>query len=389
MSRLVSLSYLNDYNLKNLEESIKDAVASLEIANRVKPEMKVLIKANLPIGVSKDMAETTHPAVICALANWLTEMGAKCIVADSPYKKYTPEFLEKVYLNTGILDTANKTNCELNRNMATFTCETPDGVMAKSLTLLEVINDVDAIINVGKLKIDSSLGYMGAVSNLFGFVPGEVKTQVLNRLNTQKDFHNYCIDIYNVVKDKIIFNVIDGIVTKESGDMPRLLYCLGVAENMFSLDACIIDILGIGYKNTVLKQAKQRELFDFEKGYKTTKERIEKFQLPDYALHEFCDASSLNKKLGNKKRYFKSHQRRPIVEVPKCKGCGVCSKICPTGAIVMRTDKNGELYAHIDYAKCIFCFKCHTACPYSVIDVVVPSGHKKIMKEIDKQNEKV
>ena len=143
MSRLVSLSYLNDYNVENLENAIKDAVASLNVANLVKPKMKVLIKANLPIGVSKDLAETTNPAIIIALANWIKEMGAECIVADSPFKKYTLEALEKVYLNTGLLDVANQTHCELNRDLSTFTVETPEGVMAKSLTLLNVINEAD------------------------------------------------------------------------------------------------------------------------------------------------------------------------------------------------------------------------------------------------------
>ena len=387
MSKLVSLTYLNDYNIATLENAVKDAVASLGVANLVKPKMKVLLKACLPNPVSPDLAETTHPAVIRALASWINEMGAECIVADSPYKAYTLANLEKVYLNTGMLDAANQSTCELNRNLSTYEVETPNGVKAKSLTLLNVINEVDAIINVGKLKIDQKLGFLGAAANLFGFVPGEMKTQVLNRIQTQKDFHDYVLDIHSVLKDKIIFNVVDAIVTKESGNCPRLMYCLAVADNMFSLDATLVDILDIGYKNTILKQAKHRGLFDFDKGYRTQGEKIDKFKIEDYAMHEFSESSSLHKSKAEQIKYFKAHQQRTTINKTNCKGCAVCSKICPTGAISMKTDKNGELYASIDYSKCIFCNKCNTACPYSVVDVVLPSGHRKLSKELEKQNE--
>jgi len=387
MSKLVSLTYLNDYNITMLENAVKDAVASLGVANFVKPKMKVLLKVCLPNPVSPDSAETTHPAIVSALANWINEMGAECIVADSPYKAYTLTNLEKVYLNTGMLDAANQSKCELNKNLSTFEIETPNGVKSKSLTLLNIINEVDVIINVGKLKIDKTLGFMGASANLFGFVPGEMKTQILNRIQTHRDFHDYILDIYSVLKNKILFNVVDGIVAKESDGNPRLMYCLAVADNMFSLDATLVDMLDIGYKNTILRQAKCRGLFDFDKGYKTIGDKIDKFKKEDFVLHEFFETSPIHKNKFAKTKYFNAHQQRTKIDSNKCKGCGVCSKICPTNAISMKTDKNGELYASIDYSKCIFCNKCHTACPYSVVEKVLPQGHKKLAKELEKHNE--
>ena len=388
MSKIVSLKYLNDYNSKELEASIKTALEQLCITNTIKPKMKVLIKACLPTAVSADMAETTHPSVVRALSNVLKQLGAECIVADSPYKKYSLETLDKVYLNTGMLDAANQSSCVLNKDLSTFTIATPNGVMNKSLTLLNVINEVDAIINVGKLKIDETLGYVGVVANLFGFVPGEMKTQALARLSTQKDFHNYCIDIHDAIKDKVIFNVLDGIVALESGNTQRMLNCLAISENMFCLDAAVVDILDLGFKNTVLKQAKARGLFDYEKGYKLIGDKLEKFKVADFNIHEFSDCSPIYKDKSEQVKYFKKHQLRTKIKPNNCKGCSVCTKICPTGAITMKTDTRGELYASINYNKCIFCNKCHTACPYKVVEIVLPSGHKQIMKEIEKQNEK-
>ena len=158
--------------------------------------------------VSPDTAETTHPSVVRAMVNILAEKGVKCIVADSPYKKYTLSNLEQVYLNTGMLEVANLTPCELNKNLKICKIDTPKGVMAKSLTILDVVNEVDAIINIGKVKIDENLGYFGACANMFGLIPGEKKTQILTRLNTIEDFNNYNLDIMKTIEDKIILNIL-------------------------------------------------------------------------------------------------------------------------------------------------------------------------------------
>ena len=45
-----------------------------------------------------------------------------------------------------------------------------------------------------------------------------------------------------------------------------------------------------------------------------------------------------------------------------CRGCGVCVKQCPTGAITVTNN-----LAHIDYEKCISCGKCAEKCPAKII----------------------
>ena len=53
---------------------------------------------------------------------------------------------------------------------------------------------------------------------------------------------------------------------------------------------------------------------------------------------------------------------------------------------MMKYDKNGELFAEVDYKKCIFCNKCITACPYNVVEQKTPLAYKTMMKEIEKYN---
>lgn len=382
MNKIVTLEYLNDYNIDELRKSVENSFQALNLKNKIKPNMKILIKVCLPEAVSKDSAETTHPAVVRAIVDYLTKIGAKCIVADSPFKKNSESHLSDVYLNTGMIEMANLTTCELNKNLKTAKLEMPNGVKTKGVEVLDVINQVDAIINVGKLKFDENLGYLGASSNIFGLIPGEMKALVLNRLSTLADFNDYIIDMHETLKDKILLNILDGIVSLEAGKTQRMLNCLAMSESSYALDAVIFDILGVNPANTILKQAENRDLFDMNKPYKVVGEKLDKFKVTDFSMIEFDNHTEIKQPKG----YFKSHQQRVVIDKNKCKGCKICSKICPTNAILMKYDNKGELYAEIDYKKCIFCNKCITACPYSVVQQKTPLGYKVIKKETEKYN---
>jgi len=386
MSRAIWLEKIDNYDIKELQNRFEHCFFDLDLKKLFKPKMKVLIKVCLPISTSKDSAETTHPAVVGALVNVLSSLGVQCIVADSPYKKYSVENLDQVYLNTGMLEVANLTKCTLNMNLKTCKKQLNDGVATKSVTLLDIINDVDAIINVGKIKIDNNLGYLGATANLFGFIPGEKKTQVLNGLNTIADFNNYLLDLMTLVQDKLILNVLDGIVALEKDKTPRMLYCLGVSESAFYLDEAIINILSINKENSIINQAKQRGFIKDESTYKAVNCHVDEFKLTDFAKPELTIGSKIHKNASSQKSYFKKHQARPEIEGNKCKGCSICSRVCPTKAIMMKYDKNGELYAKIDYKKCIFCNKCIAACPYAVVKLHTPSKYSELEKEINKFN---
>ncbi len=385
MSNAVFLDYIEKYDVIEIKDAIREAFEILRLNNLFRPKMKVLIKACLPESASPDMAKTSHPAVITALVHVLTDFGVSCVVADSPYKKYSTNTLEEIYLNTGMLEVANLTTCELNHNLATTRLEVPNGKKTKSLQLLDVINHVDMIINVGKIKIDADLGYCGACQNIFGLIPGEMKTLIKNRQIDLGDYNNYIIDMLEALKNKMVLNVLDGIVALENQETPRMLSCIGLSTDPYALDASVIDILGIDSKDTILKQASERGLCEIDKSYRLVGEKIEKFIVEDFAISEFNTSSPLETK-SDRSRYFNANQRRVKIDSKICKGCGVCSKICPTGAIMMKYDKFGELYAEVNYDKCIFCYKCHTACPYQKIDIVSPLGYKRIEKEINKYN---
>lgn len=61
-----------------------------------------------------------------------------------------------------------------------------------------------------------------------------------------------------------------------------------------------------------------------------------------------------------------------VVNIERCKGCGVCISNCPTSAISLNKDVNGKGYNYCylsDPHACIGCAGCAITCPDSVITV--------------------
>lgn len=72
-----------------------------------------------------------------------------------------------------------------------------------------------------------------------------------------------------------------------------------------------------------------------------------------------------------KKRYqSESFRGKPIADLGEkgCVGCGICKKVCPSGAIDFVKDENGKVISYtFDLNKCIFCGNCMYYCPHGAI----------------------
>ncbi len=61
-----------------------------------------------------------------------------------------------------------------------------------------------------------------------------------------------------------------------------------------------------------------------------------------------------------------------VVDVQKCKGCGVCIPACPTSVIELAKEVNGKgyHYAYMEHPdECTGCSNCAIVCPDGVITV--------------------
>ena len=51
-----------------------------------------------------------------------------------------------------------------------------------------------------------------------------------------------------------------------------------------------------------------------------------------------------------------------------CVGCGICKKVCPSGAIEYNKNEEGKVISYsFDLEKCIFCGNCMYYCPHHAI----------------------
>jgi len=54
---------------------------------------------------------------------------------------------------------------------------------------------------------------------------------------------------------------------------------------------------------------------------------------------------------------------RPVVDLDKCTGCGICPKFCPDSALKL-VDIKGKKKIRVDYEHCKGCLICVAECPF-------------------------
>ena len=153
------------------EEKIYSAVCrfmeDLEIANELRPELKVVIKPNLVMAKSPQFPATTHPLVVKAVARWLREQGVEDItLAESSGGLYNAEYMKNVYSVCGMKQL--QPDIKLNMDFTAKTVNCPAGFANHSFHLITPICEADYIINICKLKTHAMTGYSGGIKNLFG-----------------------------------------------------------------------------------------------------------------------------------------------------------------------------------------------------------------------------
>ena len=226
----------------------------------VKKGTKVLLKPNFIRESAPEDCTITHPIIIEAVAKKVLEMGATPIICDSPAfcaisKISIPPILDHFAEEHGIkiieLDSPRRVNTQCGTKPFTLT------VSGRAL-------DVDAIINIPKLKAHGQLLYTAGVKNMYGCVSG--KRKAWRHFQSRDDIEWYTemlLANYHAVKPT--FTIVDAITAMEkhgpSGGIPKQVSLIFGGIDCIAIDRVIAAVINAHpSKVPLLKTAKAHNI---------------------------------------------------------------------------------------------------------------------------------
>lgn len=319
---------------------------------------KVLIKPNFLKPSPPEKAIITHPDVIKSAIFLFKDLGANVIIGDSPGFGNIYKVIERANLT----DFLKKTDIKISDFSKTKKIKI-DGYLFKEIDLPIDLLEADYICNIPKLKTHQMMFLTMAVKNLYGCIYGLKK--VSYHLTAGRDYEVFAtllIDIYKALKPDI--NILDGIIGMEgngpSSGIPRNFSFMAIGSDALSLDIVIAKLLNIPIeKIPYLKIAKRFGLEESELN------NIKVSGMDDISVKpgiKYPPNYSTNFTVPN---FINDFFNSFLISYPEvnnlCRGCGVCKKHCPAGAI----DISGK--AKINKRKCIRCFCCQELCNFNAI----------------------
>ncbi|MGR3219154.1 MAG: DUF362 domain-containing protein [Candidatus Anammoxibacter sp.] len=248
---------------------------------------KVLIKPNF---LKKSLPETctiTHSAIIESVAEKLLEMGIQPIIGDSP----AFGAVSKIAKCIGLDKFAQKHNIDIIELDEPRLMDMKCGTKLFSQTVSGRSLDVDAIINLPKLKAHNQIFFTAAVKNMYGCVSG--KRKAWRHLKSNNDIGWYTeMLLANYLTVKPVFTIVDAVMTMEkcgpTGGVPRQLSLIVGGSDCVAIDRVIAEIINVSPSQVpILKTADKHNIGEQDLGKITIAgEPISSVKVFDYKLPE-------------------------------------------------------------------------------------------------------
>ena len=345
----------SSYDYNKLKDDVRDVLEALGHVD-ISSGTKVLIKPNILGPAHPDLAMTTHPNVVRAVAEYALDKGAVVQVSDSIAMGSFSEAIKDCGFEDALAGMPVRL-AELTRSTTVMT-KGPFGSIDLSTDALEA----DVIINLPKLKTHTQMALTLAVKNLFGCVVGARKPEWHFRVGENKKlFAELLISIYDVLRPSI--NLMDGILAMEgqgpgTRGIPRQLGLIIASTDALSLDTAVCMMLGLK-PHALMTNSAAKKLGLEEEGFEITTDgamrEVRDFDIPDTTDLLFGPRFAR----GFLRRHIAS---RPVNLLEACKYCNECVKICPAHAIM-----NPGKKLSFDYNICIRCYCCVEVCPHAAM----------------------
>jgi len=333
---------------------------------------RVLLKPNLLSGRPPEKAVNTHPEVLAAVAEFLSDRGCRLSLGDSPGLESLGHALQKagyapVGQRYGIAVTDFHPGAEVSsRNRRWFS----------RLFLFDRLGEFDHLVNLPKFKTHGMMTLTLAVKNLFGLVPGKRKAAYhLSAGENQDTFARLMLEIAETCAPSL--SVLDGILAME-GDGPGQgrpvpAGSLALSTHTVALDAVAGALAGVPPENhPIVRQAILHGLPGARLAeVEVLGDPIARLAMPAFTLPASVDCrwrlpGFLHRGLKN---WTSAH---PRILPDACLDCRKCARICPVEAI--RPGRDNRLA--VDVARCIRCFCCHEICPHHAIAIEPGRGRR-------------
>lgn len=343
------------------DEALKRAGGWPEISGNV------LVKPNLLAPRDPNEAVTTHPEVVTACVQSLKELtqAHSVTVGDSPGYVYEGE-IHRLLEKTGMKSLEEKGVASMAPlfDQGFLEVEGSHPLVLDKVRVCRRYLNADAVINVAKFKTHVETEITACLKNLFGIADTATRKKA-HRSRSQLHLADAILDLYSVRKPD--FNVLDAVWAMEgkgpSWGTPCHLGWLLVGRNALAVDE--VALWMAGYDNPrgvpLIRRAIDRQLGP---------SGFQEIELIGASWNELRAVPF--KKAPRMVRWIPTPLRgwghrlvslNPLLDSRTCTRCGVCSRVCPVGAIEMRD------YPFIKKGLCVSCLCCHEMCPTGAMRV--------------------
>lgn len=258
MNTTTAIEPCRTYNADEVTAALARALAPLggmeAFAERGK---RVLLKPNLLAGKDPERAVTTHPAVVEAVARMALNCGAQVWIGDSP----PIVGAHRVAAKCGIGAVAERLGVPV-LNLERPTRESRRGQTRTRGIASPAIDadllEMDAVINLPKMKAHCQMRLTGAVKNLFGCVPARRKAYWHFKLREGREaFARMLLALSERIAPEL--TVVDAVTAMEgfgpgNGD-PVHAGLLIAGTNPVALDRVISEIVRVDARDHYVVQA--------------------------------------------------------------------------------------------------------------------------------------